>query len=617
MKRLFSKTKKPISNELDKKFKHLLRTKKEFRKISKMIDNYDGSVSRDELNLRFEEKKKELLECERAMINIKKGLYFGIGYPLGQLEDPKPVPVYAKWANLNNHVGFKGTTRVGKTVSALGQIDQCIANGMNVIVVDPKGSEGQEVLASVIESCYAHDRSKDFNYFSLAYPSLSEYINVLYGKSNTAIASDIIQSIKTPNMETFYLDVGERILLSITTSFEYLEYCTDPTGEITRLLEQEELVKYKEFMSKRKKETDKTNKCLIPDEDVIDRFFQESDHELLQTFENFGFNRTLITFKDLQCFSSYDQLEKLYSIVKVTPVNPGPLHSEIKLNKLRDEAIRLLESALASDKAHFSKVSDTLSNRLLQLSIGPVGSILCNIRINPLMNRLIRDDIATVTVIQPAPMKFRNTSNVFMKMLLGMLSSLMGTVGSTGVLLNKRIMLFIDEPVSIIFPGIEDFLNKAGGLGISVFLYTQTDEDYESVVGKSIAGMMGGNLNTTGIMRLTSAESAIRASKMIGSVQKYKTLAMVSGGGSEGRYSTDVTEEYICKPEDIMALPIGEGIFIHDKKTYYMEFPFRESPNIKIVMPEIEGEGPQRLLAEYEREYEDKQENTDEAHDNT
>ena len=607
MKKLFGKSKKKnVEIGVDAKVKALLYAKKEFKRILKLIDEFDGSISKKELYARLEVQKKILSECESNMIDINKGMYFGIGYPLGQLENPKPVAVYGKWANLTNHVGFKGTTRVGKTISALGHIDQAIAKGMNVIVIDPKGSEGQEVLSSVIESCYAHDRGADFNYFSLAYPSLSEYINVLYGKSNTSIASDIIESIKTPNMETFYLDVGERIILSITTSFEYLEYCTDPTGELTRKLEQDELIKYRQYMSKKKQKTNEHNSFLVPDEDAIDRMFKKNDHESLKTFENFGFNRTLITFRDLQSFSSYDQLAKLLSIVKVTPINPGPLHSEAKLTKLRDEAIRLLESALASDKAHFSKVSDTLSNRLLQLSVGPVGSVLCNIRINPLLNRLTRSDSSTVTVIQPAPMKFKNSSKVFIKMLIGMLNSLMGTVGSRGISYEHRIMVFLDEAAEIAFPGFQDFLNKAGGLGVSVFLYTQTDEDYITAVGKDIAGMLEGNLNTVGIMRLKSTDSAKKAADTIGSIQKFKTIAMISNGGSEGRYTTDVMEEYICKPEDILAFPVGEGIFMHDKRIYYMEFPFRETPDIKIVMPEIEGEEPQTLLADFERELDEK-----------
>lgn len=534
-------------------------------------------------------------------------MYFGIGYPLGQLADSsKPQPVYAKWSNLNNHVGFKGTTRVGKTQVMLTQIDQCIAKGWDVIVVDPKGSEDQEVLSSVIESCYIHGRSQDFNYFSLAYPSLSEYVNPLYGKSNASIAADIITSIQEPGMETFYLEIGTRILLSITTAFEYLEHCTDPTGVITKKLEHDELEKYNSYMNKKKQTVQEDQQILVQNtSDVIDKMYSKRD-SLLKTYINHGFNRTLITFKDLEAFSSYDDLAKLLFLVKTVPVNPGPLHSKEKLERQRDDAIRLLSSALKSDKAHFSKVSDTLANRLIQLSVGPVGEVLCGIRINPLLNRLLRPDKGNVTVVQPTPMKFKNASMVFVKMLLSMIQSIVGTVGASGKGLDKRIALFLDEGATIAYPGIEDFFNKAG-MSATVFIYTQADEDYENATSKPIAAMIEGNINTVGTMRMKGDAGKEKAAKSIGTIQKHRTLAMVSNGGADGRYTTDTVEEYICKPDDIGMLPVGEGILSHDGRLYYMRFPFRAKPKLRITMPEIEGEESISELIRFEKQLEEEE----------
>ena len=89
---------------------------------------------------------------------------------------------------------------------------------------------------------------------------------------------------------------------------------------------------------------------------------------------------------------------------------------------------------------------------------------------------------------------------------------------------------------------------------------------------------------------------------MYGTFKQMKTIAMVSAGsGSEGRYTTDVQEEYLCSPQDIKALPTGEGVFIHDGKRYYMEFPYRKPPSASIKMPELSAEKEKRLISDYEK----------------
>lgn len=585
----------------DEKLENLLFWKNEFRKILAEKDKEDSELSETELQKRFLKIELKLADAEFEMININKGLYLGIGYELNRKSSPKPIPIYAKWAKLNNHVGFKGTTRVGKSINMLGHIEQCISKGWDVIVLDPKGGEKQEILSSVAESCYKYNRTSEMTYYSPAFEDLSQKLNTLYGKSNIEVSSMIVDSIRESGMESFYLEIATRILLAETTAYEYLQAISDPDGTITRYLEEEEVRKYYNFINA----STNDDTYGLKNTDVIDKLHRENNiTKELKELTDIGFNRTLLTFGDLEKFCSYEGLENLLKLIKAIPMNKHLNYSIVKMEKLKSEAIRILSSALRTDVGHFSKVSDTLSNRLLQLSTGPIGEMLCGTRINPLANRLLRRDKGVVAVIQPFPMKFKKSAEMFNKILLGMLDSMMGTVGAEGRGLPRRVAIFIDEAGAIAYPGIENFFNRAGGLGITTFVYTQSDEDYKEALGETLANVLIDNVNTKAIMRQNLKKSAFDAAEDIGTIAVHKTIAMISAGGADGRYSSDVKDEYICKPSDIQALPIGEGILTHDGKKYYMEFPYRMPPKGSFKMPELETEKAQRYLVEFEENLE-------------
>jgi len=582
-------------------FENALFWRKENKKITNILNGKsETKLSQKELEDRQKYCFYEMEKAEKALFDSKKGLYVGIAYDLNEDSNPKPYPLYIKWKALHSHMGVVGTTRVGKTQNMLSHIEQCIANDMNVIVVDPKGGQGQDVLSSVIESCYLYEKTKGFSYFSPAYPQISERINILYGQTNIEITSDIINSIKTPTTEAFYIEIGERILMGITTSLEYLQECSDPTGEITRELERIEMQKYHQFKNKNFDNVDADD---IFKNDVVSEIYSNDINDIkIDEFVNFGFNRTLITYKDLAKLCSYQELLALKNLVEV--VEPPEVPHKHKIETLREEALLILSKALSAKEEYFEKTANTLSIRLTLLSTGPIGELLCSIRINPLYNSLTNPERSSISVIQPFPMKFKGASVLFVKMLLGMLNSMMGTVGAEGNTLPRRIALFIDEAGSVMFPGIEDFFNRAGGLGISVFVYTQANEDYDNAVGSILSKIIDSNINNKIIMRTKSYETAELESKKIGTIQTHKTLTMISSGGHDGRFSSVIQEEYLCSPKVIYNLPVGEGIASHENGTSYVDFTFRNPPRGVVKMPKLKTEAAKRELANFARELE-------------
>jgi len=68
---------------------------------------------------------------------------------------------------------------------------QIIAKGWDVIILDPKGGEGQEILTEVIEATLNSNRAEDFKFLSPAFPRESEYVNLMYGMADDEAASMI------------------------------------------------------------------------------------------------------------------------------------------------------------------------------------------------------------------------------------------------------------------------------------------------------------------------------------------------------------------------------------------------------------------------------------------
>jgi len=273
--------------------------------------------------------------------------------------------------------------------------------------------------------------------------------------------------------------------------------------------------------------------------------------------------------------------------------------------RARKEALSILDKVLSTDEANYSKISKTHSVLLSQLVYGDIGEVFSDIGINPLANRLLSDDRGLVCVMQPYPMKYKTVSNISVMAILKSIESMMGLVGMSGRANKRRLAIMIDEAGAVVYKGIEgDLFNKAGGLGTSLFVYTQSYEDYSLTLGPTSANVIMDNVNTPITMRMNHPESCKRAAESLGTVRKHQSMYMAMGGaGTAGRFSVGNEDEDIAMPEDISNLPIGAGYMRHDKETYIVDFPYVKSmDNYPISMPELDNEKDRRRLSTLENQ---------------
>jgi len=601
-----SSSKKDEEKELDNKVKilknrnklaleeiesYLLKTKKKINFLKKQLKAEKDFSNKKKL----EKNLKELWEVyEFLEENLKKpeyGLYMGVGINILE-EDDKPHPIWFNWKSLNSHMGVQGTTRTGKTVLMLNIAKQLIRKGDNLIVIDPKGSEGQEVLASILEEAVNQNRHKDFIYFSPAYTSISDRINIIFDMTNEAIASLLSKIVEG---EQFFKDVVYKVTFATCKAFEVLEelQCHFIPDFKERLIKKE-IEKYNNFVKH------KGYEALVIDEDAY--LYKPDDIDLMdkanailekeQVFRDktdissFLFSRTLMTLKDIAYFSRHDTLVELKEVLENNFLRDGKMRDDIPewLQHEAVQAINTINDVAKQEKSFFEKTSTSLSTILTQLVTGKMGELLTSIKINPLLFRLERGE-GVICVIQSYPMLFKNISDMMVKSFLFMIEYLMGKYGARGFLPKSRLNILIDEAASVVYPGIDNLFNKAGGLGASLYVFTQSFADWEKTLGKEEAKTVMDNINTQIRLRMNDPTSCEIVSKEFGTIKKTEQNVVFEGDAV--RYMTMSKEEWLVPPEEVRRLPVGRALAKNDENIYLLDLPYYSGPKIKLRMPDL------------------------------
>ncbi|MFA6195258.1 MAG: TraM recognition domain-containing protein [Sulfurimonas sp.] len=584
------------------------------RQMDKLSDNKQFIKLQKELDLHlasFKALETKLVNAEEKMINIERGLYKGIAIDVRDKNYTK-IPLYLKFPNINNHVGYTGTTRVGKTKNMINDARQLIRKGWDVIIFDPKGGEGQEILTETIQATFESKRPEDFKFLSPAFPSESEYANLLYGMGDDEGASMIKTFAESVSDDAFFTGVVYENTLAALKSLTYIQAATDPSGEYTKKIEREELDKYlrlKTLKSVSKKlSISNWNRTSNPNELVIST--QKTTDRISETFASrtpslsLYQNRSMVTFKILSNFITFASLSNLKttvsSLITIPPIDKIGRERYLEIVNLRDEALSVLDKVLSTDEKNFSKIAKTHSVLLSQLVYGDIGEVFSGVGINPIANRLLSNENGLVCVMQPYPMKYKTVSNISVMAMLKSIESMMGLVGTSGRSNQRRLAIMIDEAGAVMYKGVEDLFNKAGGLGVTLFVYTQSYEDYSLTLGPTNANVIIDNVNTPITMRMNHPESCKRAAESLGTIRKHQSMYMSTSTGG-GRFSVGNEDDAIALPEDIAELPIGMGYMRHNGSTYLVDFPYIKGlDNYPIRMPTLENERSRRHIAEYE-----------------
>jgi len=531
----------------------------------------------------FKKVKKQNEDDYIFDVDVEKGLYVGAGVNLTPEKNvDHPVePVYIDWGDLAGHFVVYGTTRVGKTRLMVSLIRQCILKGMDIMVVEPKGSEGQETIAWILEFAEEAKRMRDFNYISPMFKDLSSSFNPLFGMSNEEIAS--LVSTLIPAKEDFYKTMGYTITFAVLIGLQFIERA-EGYDNVSKAITAE----FKRIYSGNANIIDE--ELSISNPDLAERASEPKQYLSLQEMD--PPYRSLVTFLDIANYSTKDGLNLILDIVKkITPDQydtDNPLEID-KLNKLKQEAVSSLTEQAEKDDNYFGKVGSSFNNTIKQLSTGDVGEILCSTKINPVLDGFKNKNHGQILIIQPYPLIYKTTSDAFVRVFFAMFTSAFGNIGAAGRKFPREIALFIDEGGAILYPGIEHLFNKAGGLGLRIMIFSQSFADYKAELGEDLAAIVNDNTNTKVYMLMNDVSSRETVAKSFGTVMQQS--ASYQGSKIDMRVGAGETEKPLLTSAHVGKMQKQEFL-LQNKKGYFLcVAPNQYDPGIWVETPLTDIEG--------------------------
>lgn len=556
-------------------------------------------MTRIEQDILNELERNQSIELnEIAHIDLEKGLYIGMGVNLenshGQSE-----PIYISWRTLKSHFMIFGTTQQGKSRLLAFIMRQLIMKGDDLVLIEPKGDEGHTMYSWLVQYAFEYNRIDNILYMSPADPELSTPINNLHGLTDEQLINTALSAMSV--VDDFYRDIANEVLLGVIPALSFLEKTIDPMIiEIMRRIEYSKVY----FENK----INWLNRRILGNEfdPKLHQIKIDIIHELLKEYGDTKTNReriescyqevmiryddpykvfpirTFVTLEDLSFYSTQEHIEILLKMVieqkKVLTKNG---YSSELLKECRHVEHELMK-VISRDGGFYSKVTSSYSVTLSKLCNGQIGKLLNSSKVNIIRDRLFLQERGLILIVQPFPMSFGVASNMIVKMLLAVFNAAISEVGISGISNPRRLHIMVDEAGSVVNNMIIDQANKGGGLGVSLYLFTQSFEDYVDALQESKAGILADNANTKGFFNMNDDKSAEKASAMLGG-RKRGESSHTGSADRTARSQARIADENFVPASKINKLPPQYFAIKISDMVYMVKAPFQVDPYIEVV----------------------------------
>lgn len=495
------------------------------------------------------------------------------------------------------HMLVLGTTRVGKTRFAEMLITQDIHRGDVVFVFDPKGDA--DLLKRMYAEAKRAGRLNEFKIFHLGYPDISVGYNPVGEFSRiTEVASRISSQLPGSGNSAAFREFVWRFVNNVSKA--HVELGKKPNLEmIERDVTNIEplLIEYYEHW---------LDKSGIKDwRKTIQRWVNaDKDHPDSARFRN------------------------LTPALRGRDKYPLALLMFAKENKLYNSTADGLRSAFEYDKTYADKITASLLPLMSKLTSGDVGKLLVPDYLDASTDREILDwrkEIRNGGIVYVGldALSDADVAAAVGNSMFADLTSIAGEIYKFGATVGlpdvpggnatRPVSIHADEFNELIGNEFIPMLNKAGGAGYQVTVYTQTWADVEARLGdKSKAEQVAGNLNTMVMLRVKNESTATMMTKQLKDIS-IQHLTLVSGTTDDTNIQTDTdftsrTEDRISEQRvpllqaaDMTQLPKGQAFaLIEGGQLYKLRLPLPDKINDNLPG------SLQDVVSDMKRRYEDK-----------
>jgi hypothetical protein len=168
------------------------------------------------------------------------------------------------------------------------------------------------------------------------------------------------------------------------------------------------------------------------------------------------------------------------------------------------------------------------------------------------------------------------------RVIVSMIQSLVGRFYASGRKFEIPLVLYLDEFSNIVYNGIDDMFNKAGGCNCYIMALTQSPADVVAVIGEDKARKIFDNTNTKIFMRVNDTASAKNLT-IYGGTKYRNTVQLNLHGGLRG---TEV-EEDVIREVDLLRLENREFFYFGFEGVFKGKTDPLGDSMIEIILPDI------------------------------
>mgnify|MGYP001770635844 CR=1 FL=1 len=232
-----------------------------------------------------------------------------------------------------------------------------------------------------------------------------------------------------------------------------------------------------------------------------------------------------IRFVDIFKYTSVEEINKLYSEIE-NAEEEGYVEiagKKYERRQLKVDALLSLNKIRQKDKTYWSKVNTTIELVLSQLSTGDAGSSFGKASGNPLLYRMSVGKPFIFTAIFGSLFIGKDPAYRMSRMINAMHEKLYGRIYVKFQKLYPPVSEFWDEGSVVIYEGAFEKINKVGGAGGYIHIFTQSFSDFDLNVGREGAKVFFDNADVM-LLSVLDQETAQYFSKASGEIVRSKPM---------------------------------------------------------------------------------------------
>jgi hypothetical protein len=259
-------------------------------------------------------------------------------------------------------------------------------------------------------------------------------------------------------------------------------------------------------------------------------------------------------------------------------------HPSATVRQLVEEATLNIRQIRSSPQDFFAKVSSSLRTIMTSLTSSTTGKIIGKAKTNEFVRRFENGD-GVILICNTGSLLARRTAYIIGRVLISMIQSMVGRFFASGARLKRPLCIYLDEGHNVLYQGIQELFNKAGGAGVWLHFFTQSMSQIEEAVGKPTAQSIMDNISTWVYMRVNHNLTAqyIEESAPLRTV--YKNVVNI--GDAKLSMSLREDEEHAVRADKVIKLK-PRYFYLRAGGAFYKGLvPEVKDPYMSIEFPQI------------------------------